>query len=241
MINNKLISIIIPVYNHAHTLKRCFDSVFKQTYRPLEVIAVNDGSKDNFAVAMRNILMKRLSKTMSIKVITQENHGAPSARNAGFRQSIGDYVIFWDADMVAEPSMLEKMVEALEKNNSASYVYSGFKFGWKKMRSQKFDATQLKCFNFIDVTSLLRREDFVPFDENLKRFQDWDLWLNLLEKGKTGIWLPELLYTKIVAGRAGISSWLPSFFYKLPWKTKTVKKYEEARRKIEEKHRLRPL
>ncbi|PIT88765.1 MAG: hypothetical protein COU29_00075 [Candidatus Magasanikbacteria bacterium CG10_big_fil_rev_8_21_14_0_10_36_32] len=239
--NNKLISIIIPVYNHAHTLKRSLDCVFRQTYRPLEVVIVNDGSTDNFGPTIRTIMMTRLSKTVNIKIINQENRGAPSAKNIGFTQSHGDYVIFWDADTIAEPVMLEKMVGVLEKNPSASYVYCDYKFGWKKMPGQRFDPTQLKLFNYIDTTSLLRREDFVLFDEQLKKFQDWDMWLTLLSKGKVGVWLPEMLYKKIVAGRDGISSWLPSFFYKLPWKTKAVKKYEEARRKIVSKHHLMPL
>jgi hypothetical protein len=60
----------------------------------------------------------------------------------------------------------------------------------------------------------------------------------LLEKGKTGVFVPEVLYAKIVKGRMGISNWLPSFMFKLPWKTKGVKKYEEAKKIIVKKHNL---
>lgn len=236
--NKRTISIIIPVYNHAHTLKRCFDSIFKQTYRPLEVVVVNDGSTDNFSSAMKVIMKNRLAQTLEINISRQENQGAPAARNAGFRQSRGEYIIFWDADTVAEPAMLEKMADILNKNESASYVYSGFKFGWKKFAGQKFDASQLKRFNYIDTTSLLRRDDFLPFDESLKKFQDWDLWLSLLKSGKTGIWLPEILYKKIIGRRKGISSWLPKVAYRLPWKFKKAVEYETARDIIKEKHNL---
>src|SRR3989338_6178820 len=102
--------------------------------------------------------------------------------------------------------MLEKIMRTLQQHPEAAYAYSQFKFGWKKMRSQKFNAKDLKKYNFIDTTSLIRREALVnprlsevgvgspthrqpppgpeafpaqagvwPFDESLKRFQDWDL------------------------------------------------------------------
>lgn len=77
-----------------------------------------------------------------------------------------------------------------------------------------------------------------PFDTSLKRFQDWDLWLTLLERNKTGVFIPEVLYEKVVGTREGISTWLPCFMYLLPWKSREVKKYEFARQIIAKKHHL---
>ncbi len=256
---NPLISVIIPVYNHAHTLKRTIDSILKQSYRPLEVIVVNDGSTDNFTEVAKSVIpmpavilneMKDLS--LSVKIINQSNQGAPTARNHGFAVSKGEYVIFWDADTLANPQMLEKMFIFLQKHPEASYAYSQFKFGWKKIKSQNFDSDKLKKINYIDVTSLIRRSaildsplgrgrgglDVGPFDTSLKRFQDWDLWLTLLERNKTGVFIPEVLYEKVVGTREGISTWLPCFMYLLPWKSREVKKYEFARQIIAKKHHL---
>ncbi len=240
-----LISIIIPVYNHARVLRRCLSSIKRQTYRPLEVIIVNDGSTDNFAEVMSNI-RRDYSKNGAavpdadwrIKIIEQKNLGAAAARNAGFAESLGNYVIFWDADTVARPNMLQKMKQALDTHPMSSYAYSRFCFGWKKMQSHEFDANLLKKINYIDTTALIRRADFSLFDESLKRFQDWDLWLGLLKKNKTGIFVPEILFKKITRGRKGISDWLPSFVYKLPWKTKKVREYEEARSIVFKKYGL---
>jgi hypothetical protein len=134
--------------------------------------------------------------------------------------------------------MIEKMHDALIQHPSSSYVYSKFKFGWKTMHGGYFDAKKLKENNFIDTTSLLRRSDFCGFDESLKRFQDWDLWLTLLEKNKSGIFIPEVLYTKTTRFGRGISSWLPSFAYHLPWKIKAVKDFESAREVVARKHGL---
>jgi glycosyltransferase involved in cell wall biosynthesis len=236
---NALISIIIPVFNHAKIIGRSVESIKNQTYRPLELIIVNDGSTDNFDLIEKKLLDDVELKQLNIKIISQENLGAPTARNNGFSLSGGEYVIFWDADTIAEPTMLEKMKQTLEAHPNDSYVYCDFKFGWKKFVSQKFDQSTLKINNYIDTTSLIRRNDFPGFDRSLKRFQDWDLWLTMAEIKKTGAYLPEILYKKLIGRRKGISAWLPKIFFKLPWKTRAVLNYQSARQVIAVKHGLK--
>jgi len=230
-----LISVIIPIYNQANVLRRSLLSLLKQTYRPLEVIVVNDGSTDNFSIVMKKILAEEKFKELKVKLINQSNQGAPSARNHGFSESSGNFVIFWDADTIAKPEMLKEMLEILQNNPEFSWVYSQFCFGWKKMRGAEFDFGSLKKNNYIDITSMLRRDVFTPFDEKLQRFQDWDFWLTLSGQGKRGKFVQKMLYKKIINPH-GISSWLPKFFYQLPWKTKQVKKYEAAAQIIRQKH-----
>jgi len=235
---SELISVIIPVYNHANTLKKSIASLFKQTYQPIEIIVVNDGSTDNYNEVKKEIQKEFKSKDISLQFLEQKNGGAPSARNKGFRNSKGEYIIFWDADIIGKPEMLERMHLALQQGKSASYAYSQFLYGWKKIKSQQFNIEDLKKNNYICTMSLIRREDFPFFDEKLKRFQDWDLWLTMMKQGKKGIFIPQVLFKGIVGLRNGISSWIPSFVYKLPFKTKKVKKYEEAKKIIVEKHKL---
>lgn len=232
-----LVSVIIPIYNQAKVLRRSLLSLARQTYRPLEVIIVNDGSTDDFEAVLNDVLSDNRLQELNIKVIHQSNQGAPSARNHGFSESNGDYIIFWDADTIAKPQMLSEMVKVLDNNLTASWVYSQFRFGWKKMSCADFNFDHLKKINYIDITSLLRRNAFQPFDEKLKRFQDWDLWLTLSEQGKNGIFIPKILYKKIT-NPTGISSWFPSLFFKLPWKIKKVEKYQEAAEIIKRKHDL---
>lgn len=237
---NDLISIIIPVYNHAKTLGTALKSVQRQSYRPMEIIIVNDGSTDDFKAAANEILLNDKYKEFSVVIINQENRGAPAARNRGFSAAKGRYVIFYDADTIADGDMINKMKIALDNNPGASYAYSGYKFGWKKMKPLAFDPNALKINNFIDVTSLIRRDDFPGFDEAIGKFQDWDLWLTMLEKNKTGVCVPEILYKKIVGGRIGISRWLPKIVYRFPWKTKEVRRFEAARSIVLKKHGLAP-
>jgi glycosyltransferase involved in cell wall biosynthesis len=231
----ELISVIIPVYNQAKVLRRSLVSLLNQSYRPIEVIIVNDGSTDNFSEVIGKILAKKKFRELKIKVINQLNQGAPAARNHGFSEAVGHYVIFWDADTIARSEMLETMHQALVDNPAASWVYSQFRFGWKKIKSSQFDIELLKKNNYVDVTSLIRRDAFLPFDERLRRFQDWDLWLTLVEKGHSGVFVPKLLYKKII-NPLGISSWLPSFFFSLPWKISEVGKYEAAAQIVKQKH-----
>lgn len=234
------VSVIIPVFNHAHTLDDCLSTIVWGAYScEMEIIIVNDGSTDNFYEELDKLLNKYPDvKKLVKKVIDQPNLGAAAARNRGFKEATGEYVIFLDADTWCYPHLVPEMLEWLEPHPEASYAYSRFRFGWKKMKSQKFNADDLKKNNFIDTTSLIRAKDFPGFDESLKRFQDWDLWLTMLEQGKIGIFVPAVLYKKIVRGRKGMSSWLPSFIYKLPWKSEKVKKYEAAKEIVMKKHGL---
>jgi glycosyltransferase involved in cell wall biosynthesis len=233
-----LISVIIPLYNHAHTIERSLRCISKQSYRPLEVVIVDDGSTDNFEEKKRSLIAEAKNSDVTLKIFRQENRGAPSARNHGFSESLGEFVIFWDADTVGKKNMLETMYYALLTHPEASYCYSQFRFGWKKMKSNEFNEVELKKNNFIDTTSLVRRDAVTPFDETLKRFQDWDMWLTMLEQGRKGVFVCSVLYRKIVGFRDGISNWLPSFAYRVFSQSEGVKKYQEAKEIILKKHGL---
>jgi len=92
------------------------------------------------------------------------------------------------------PQMLERMARALLLHPEAGYAYCDFKFGWHTFDLFDFDAERLKKGNYISTMSLLRRENCIGFDESLKRYQDWDLWKRLLEKGVKGIWVPGRMF-----------------------------------------------
>jgi len=227
---NQKISIIIPAYNHRQALQRCLVSIGAQTYKDFEVIVVDDGSTDGTTVWLKG--------QSNIQAITQENRGAPAARNRGLKEARGEYLLFCDADVTMQPQMLERMMRTLAEHAEASYVYSSFKFGWKTFRLFPFDGEKLKRMPYIHSTSLIRRSDFptVGWDESLKRFQDWDLWLTMLEEGHRGVWISDILFT-VQTRTTGYSSWLPSFLYKLPWLPSVVR-YEQAKRIIITKHHL---
>lgn len=228
-----MISIIIPVYNQADKLTQCLDRIKKQDYDNYEIIIVDDGSTDNIAE-----ILGEYKKVFGYKllIIDQTHEGANTARNKGAERARGEFLLFCDADVIMKPEMLAIMHNTLKENPQVSYVYSSFKFGFKIFRLWQFDEVRLKQMPYIHTTSLIRREHFPGFDENIKRLQDWDLWLTMLKKGYTGAWIKQVLFK--VKGGGTMSSWIPSFSYKLFPLVSKVKKYKEAVRIIKEKHGL---
>ena len=222
------ISIIVPIFNAQKTLEKCLSSIFEQTFEPIEVITVNDGSTDNRLEILKNYLGR-------ITIINQSNKGAAIARNKGAKIARSPFIIFCDADITMKPEMLETMLKVLKKKTKASYAYSSFKFGAKTFKLWPFSAKKLKQMPYIHTASLIRRDHFPGFDKKLKRYQDWDLWLTMLDRGYTGKFIPEILFSVKAGGT--MSKWLPKGVYKLPF-LKQVQKYKEAEKIIELKHNL---
>lgn len=231
-----MISIIIPIYNQANKLSACLNSIKNQTYSNYEIIVVNDKSRDRLSA-----IINKYKKIFGYKIEfyhNQKNHGAPYTRNKGFRYSKGGYIIFVDADSVLRKDALEIMLDTLKIQTEASYVYPNHKFGFKKFRIFPFDAEKLKEMPYIHTTALLRREHFPKsgWDESLKRLQDWDLWLTILEEGHVGFWIDEFLFEVSAGGT--MSGWMPGFFYKFLAFLPKVKKYKKAVEIVKKKHGL---
>lgn len=110
----KQVSVIVPVYNAAHYLESCVDSIANNTYRNLQIILVDDGSTDSSAA----ICDKFAAKDSRIVVIHQCNSGIVVARNAGIRAASGDYISFVDADDQISPEFYTKMVAAIESEDA---------------------------------------------------------------------------------------------------------------------------
>ena len=111
------VSVVMPVYNVEKYLSESLDSILNQTFRDIEIICVNDGSSDNSL----KILEDYQKNDSRIKIITQSNNGAASARNVGIEKSIGKYVYFMDSDDILELNALEEL-HALAENRNLDLV-----------------------------------------------------------------------------------------------------------------------
>jgi len=153
-----------------------------------------------------NFVRPLLEANRPAEIIVNDNPGgAPKKRNEGFQKSTQPFVFFCDDDILLPKDTLKNLLELLEKNPNKGYAYSGYHGivmyphthpmrGNFKIQSTPFSAQRLRQGNFISTMSLVRRDCLPdqqkPFDETLKRLQDWDLWLTMLKNGHEGVMLP---------------------------------------------------
>lgn len=118
MMENSMISVIIPIYNVKEYLVNCLDSVKTQTYTKLEVLLIDDGSTDG----SEDICERYAKEDSRFRVIHQANSGASAARNRGIEEAVGGYIAFLDSDDWLEPDAYETLYRLAEQEN-ADVVY----------------------------------------------------------------------------------------------------------------------
>lgn len=196
---NPLITIIIPVYNGENFLSKAIDSAIGQTYKDIEVLVIDDGSKDKTKEIVQKFSDKR------IKYIYKNNGGVASALNLGINNAKGEYISWLSHDDYYLPDKLEKQVTILNgldpKDRSKTIIYSAFqemnedniiydKFEpHKKAPIEKLTNPYYPnllgyvngCTTLIPTNSL---KEIGLFDENLFYTQDSDMWFRLFPKNK---------------------------------------------------------
>jgi glycosyltransferase involved in cell wall biosynthesis len=136
-------------------------------------------------------------------VVTEHGNGSKK-RNVGLAKASSPYVLFVDDDSILRSGCIARMVVELEKAPWMSFVYSDYeRIVLPGVENQApvgyfsaglFDARRLRSGNYINTTSLIRREACAKWDETLERFQDWDFWLSVVLAGGMGKHIPEALY-----------------------------------------------
>ncbi len=183
------VSVIIPTYNHAEYITEAIDSVLNQTHKDFEIIVVDDGSTDN-----TKEVLKPYINTGKIIYFYQENKGLSAARNAGINIAKGIFLKFLDSDDILYPKQLELQLMDLTKRGTNismtnyEFLYSD---GRKRSVNIRIDNNhQLTAFiegNKGTVHSFMLRKNIIldvgGFDESLKLFEDYDLWLRFLING----------------------------------------------------------
>jgi glycosyltransferase involved in cell wall biosynthesis len=182
-----LVSVVIATYNMARYLPLAIRSALAQTYSPIEIHVVDDGSTDGTAEALA-----AFAGESRVIVHTQPNRGQASAKNRGIEASSGDLVAFLDADDLWVPHKLSRQVPVLLAEDRTGVVYSdlshidtaGHAIAANKMTPHSGRITdRLFIDNFITFGSVLvKRECFErhgTFDESLQMGIDWDLWLRI--------------------------------------------------------------
>lgn len=120
--NEKMMSIIVPVYNVEKWLSQCIESIINQSYKNLEIMLINDGSKDS----SEEICNYYQQKDQRIRILNQQNEGPSKGRNNGIKHSIGEYIMFMDSDdFLSDQTIVSKFVEILETSQS-DFIYTTY-------------------------------------------------------------------------------------------------------------------
>ncbi len=166
--NNKkpLVSIIAAVYNRRAYIQRAITSVLNQTYKPWELIIVDDGSNDK----IQELLELYKDKSHHIKIIYQEHQGLSAARNNGIKNSTGDFLTFLDSDDELLKDHLQIRINYLNKNPDIDFIHGGVKIIGNEFVPDKNNPKELihlsKCT--IGATFFGKRNVFI----NLGGFRD---------------------------------------------------------------------
>ena len=139
--NNIKVSIIVPVYNVEKYLAQCLDSLINQTLKEIEIICINDGSKDNST----KILTAYAQKDVRIKIINQTNQGISAARNNGISVATGEYIGFVDSDDWVDIDFYEKLYSAGKKYDSDIVAGDFYREG-KFLKSEKLKYRKEELF-----------------------------------------------------------------------------------------------
>ena len=129
------VSVIVPVYNVQDYIEECLLSIMNQSYKEIEIIAVNDGSKDDSLL----VLEKMQARDSRIIILNKENGGLSDARNYGIKHSTGDYYLFVDSDDVIHENMVEELLESLMKEN-ADIAVSDMEYFYEDSNERKYSS-----------------------------------------------------------------------------------------------------
>lgn len=207
---DKLVSIIIPAYNCEKYISKCINSVVNQTYKNIEIIIIDDGSKDNTLEICSNFS----KKNKKIKVFSKENGGVSSARNLGLSKAKGEFINFIDSDDYVEINYIEKLVENLLNTNSDISVCgfvdedlegislhysenkSNFSYGVKDFKEDYF--IPYVCWQILFKKELLYRGNKrILFNEKVYIKEDLSFIYQLTSNSEQISIIPDVLYHSV--------------------------------------------
>ena len=220
-----LVSVITPVYNAEKVIKMTLESVFAQTYKKIEIVLVDDCSKDRSAE-----IIKEYQQTHPeiVYFLQPTNMGAGAARNKALELANGQYVAFLDADDLWKPEKIEKQITQLkEKNGSFSFTAIEMINGENRVIKSKRKVKEEIDYKFLLSNTMIPTSGVLvdrcikgDFRMHLRRGgQDYSTWLKLLRDGSKAYGINEALVGYRIDGESLSSNKLKSI--KQIWEIQT--------------------
>lgn len=186
-----MISVVIPLYNKEDVIDQSLRSVLTQDCDDFEIVVVNDGSTDKSVEIVKSISDTRVA------LIEQENGGPSKARNTGVKNANGEWVLFLDADDELQHGALNSFNHAINAYSDADFIISPFYINnGEKQFLKNLDKSGVICNPFKELYlnkfvivpgSFVCKKNLLqmhPFNEQLRRYEDFDLWFRLLNIAK---------------------------------------------------------
>lgn len=201
-----LISVVIPTYNRSDYLIEALNSVINQTYKNIEIIIVDDGSKDNTKEIVNNYI--ELNKTKNIRYYYKDNGGVATARNFGIKHSEGVFIAFLDSDDLWKKDKLLKQIK-LFNDPKIGLVHSHYSI--LKEDNQlitnipeeegKFNGNmyyKMRIYNIVGTSTVVIRKECIDkvgfFEGEYSPAEDYDLWLKISKEYNFGYISESLVY-----------------------------------------------
>jgi len=195
-----LVSVIVSLYNYQHFIEECLNSVKEQTLPHIDLIVVDDCSKDDSIVVVKKWMQKNSHRFERCSLFRHNhNSGLAQTRNTAFAQARTPYVFVLDADNVLYPRCLERHLQVLSQCD-ASFAYSYLEvFGARRglQNTVKWEKEILQYGNMVDAMVLLRKSAWEQAGGysvmEVMGWEDYDLWFKIGRNGGWGILIPEIL------------------------------------------------
>lgn len=187
---NNLVTVLMPVFNSSRHLQNAIESILNQTYKNIEFIIINDGSRDNSEKIIKSYKDKRIRYFSN-----RENKGIVSALNTGLDKTRGKYIIRMDADDISRPDRIERQVEYMNRNPSVGVcgtwieVFGNASYIWKppvndkEIRSMLFFESPL-AHPSACIRSKLIKTYKIKYDLKYQYVEDYKLWIDLSKVSK---------------------------------------------------------
>ncbi len=190
------VSVLLPCFNHGAFIDEAVASVRGQTCQDFEIIVVDDGSTEPATIETVSLL-----SGPGVTVLRTENRGLPAARNHAARHASGEVFCALDADDRLAPAWFEKGLRLLDDRPDVAFVSHWLEtFGDEHWvwAPERCDLPALLARNTVNGAALVRRHAFEAvggYDESMRDgCEDWDFWLRLVESGRAGAIIPEVLF-----------------------------------------------
>jgi len=198
------VSVIIAAYNNEKTLGKAIDSILCQTYEDIECIIYNDASHD-ISLDIINIYKKKYREKIVCINNPGENKGPAYARNCCIEHAGGEYIAIQDADDISFPKRIARQVEFLDERKDVAAVGTyailvnsrGEVWGINNPLCTPAKEDWVKGPQVIHASTMIRKRELYAvgkYNDNLRRAEDYDLWLKMILKGYKIETIPEVLY-----------------------------------------------